>query len=87
MKRLVCAAMLFSASNVGPQVKAASPATQTTCSSRAPQIAAGGHAERGGEGGAGVARAVAVVLAFGAQEEAVEALRTGGWCGCGPSGR
>ena len=39
------------------------------------QIARHGHAQSGGEGGAGVARAVAVVLALGAQHEAVEAAR------------
>src|SRR6476659_4890968 len=39
----------------------------------APQIASDGEAEGGREGGAGVARAVAVVLAFGAEGEAVEA--------------
>ena len=37
------------------------------------EIAGDGHAEGGGERGAGVARAVAVVLALGAQHEAVEA--------------
>ncbi len=37
------------------------------------QVAGHGHAQRGGERGAGVAGAVAVVLAFGAQHEAVEA--------------
>ena len=41
---------------------------------RAAAVAPHGHAERGAEGGAGVARAVAVVLAFRAQEEAIEAL-------------
>src|SRR5205814_6391412 len=39
----------------------------------AAQVASDGETERGGEGGAGVARAVAVVLAFGAEGEAVEA--------------
>jgi hypothetical protein len=38
------------------------------------EIAGGGHAERGGERGAGVARAVGVVLGLGAEQEAVEAL-------------
>ena len=37
------------------------------------QVAGHGHAQRGRERGAGVARAVAVVLAFGAQHKAVEA--------------
>ena len=41
---------------------------------RAAQVAPDGHAERGGERGAGVARAVAIVLALGAEEEAVQAL-------------
>ena len=40
----------------------------------ASQVAPDGHAEGGGQGGAGVARAVAIVLAFGAEEEAVQAL-------------
>ena len=40
---------------------------------RAAQVAGGGHAEACGQGGAGVARAVAVMLALGAEEEAVEA--------------
>ena len=66
--------MLLSASSVGPQVKAASPATATTWLSCAGEVAGGGHAERGGERGAGVARAVGIVLGFGAQQEAVEAL-------------
>ena len=35
-------------------------------------IARHGHAERGGERGAGVAGAVAIVRAFGAQHEAVQ---------------
>jgi hypothetical protein len=56
-----------------PQVKAASPQSATTCSCR-PQIARGGHAERGGKRRARVTRAVAVVLAFGAEHEAVEAV-------------
>ena len=38
------------------------------------EIAAGGHAQGGGEGGASVACAVAVVFAFGAEEEAVQAV-------------
>ena len=38
------------------------------------KITSGGHTKRGREGGAGVARAVAVVLAFGAQKEAVQAI-------------
>ncbi len=38
------------------------------------QISGGGHAERGGKGGARVSRAIGVVLGFGAQEKAVEAL-------------
>ena len=66
-------AMLFSASNEMPLVKAASPATATTCSLPPAQVARDGHAKRGGERRAGVARAVAVVLAFGAQHEAVQA--------------
>ena len=37
------------------------------------QVAGNGHAQRGGESGSGVARAVAVMLALGAQHEAVEA--------------
>ena len=40
---------------------------------RAALIARGAHAQRGGKGGAGVARAVAIVLAFGAQGETVQA--------------
>ena len=56
-----------------PQVKAASPATATTCSLPPDLIARDGHAERGGERGAGVSRAVAIVRAFGAQHEAVQA--------------
>ena len=36
------------------------------------EIAGRGHAEAGGEGGAGVAGTVAIVLAFGAEEEAVQ---------------
>ena len=38
------------------------------------QITGGGHAERGGEGGASVAGTIAIVLALGAQREAVEAF-------------
>ena len=38
------------------------------------QVAGRGHAESGGEGGAGVSRSVAIVFGFGAQEEAIEAL-------------
>ena len=37
-------------------------------------VAGGGHAERGGESGAGMARAVAIVLALGAEEKAIQAL-------------
>ena len=40
----------------------------------APQIARRGHAERGGERRARMAGAVAIVLAFGAEQEAVEAV-------------
>ena len=40
----------------------------------AAQIAPDRHAERGGKRRAGVARAVAIVLAFGAQEKAVQPL-------------
>jgi hypothetical protein len=70
--RLVCSAMLFSASKVMPLVKAASPATAITCSCRRPDRGHG-HAQGGGERGAGVAGAVAIVLALGAQHEAVQA--------------
>ena len=38
------------------------------------EVACGGHAEGGGEGGAGVTGTVAVVLGLGAQKEAVEAF-------------
>ena len=38
------------------------------------KIARGGHAERGGEGGAGVARAVGVMFGLGAEKKTVEAL-------------
>ena len=38
------------------------------------QVAGRGHAESGGEGGAGVSRSVAIVFGFGAEEEAIEAL-------------
>jgi len=38
------------------------------------KITSSGHAERGGEGGASMPRAVTVVLAFGAQKEAVETI-------------
>ena len=69
-----CPAMLLSASKVGPQVKAASPATQTTCSSSPARSRAAAMPRAAESGGAGVARAVAVVLALGAEEEAVEAL-------------
>ena len=55
-----------------PQVKAASPATATTVPCRR-RVAGDGHAEGRGESRAGVARAVAIVLAFGAQHEAVQA--------------
>jgi hypothetical protein len=74
MSFFVCAATLFIASNTGPQVKAASPATQTTCSSVPLRSRAGGHAKRGAEGGASVACAIAVVLALRAEAEAVEAF-------------
>jgi hypothetical protein len=37
-------------------------------------VAGSGHAERGGEGGAGVTRAVAVVLALTAEQETIQAL-------------
>jgi len=37
-------------------------------------VPGGGHAERSGEGGAGVARAVAVMLALAAEQEAVQSL-------------
>ncbi len=40
----------------------------------AAQVARHGHAERGGKRGAGVAGAVAIVLAFGAEQKAVQAL-------------
>ena len=76
IRRLVCSAILLSASKEMPLVKAASPATATTCSCAAGQVARHGHAQRRGERGAGVAGAVAVVLAFGAQHEAV---RPPGW--------
>ena len=56
-----------------PQVKAASPATATTCSLPPRQVARHGHAERGGKRRAGVSGAVAIVRAFGAQHEAVQA--------------
>ena len=55
-----------------PQVNAASPATTTTCSSVAAQIAADRHAEAGRQRRPRVARAVAIVLAFGAQQKAVQ---------------
>ena len=37
-------------------------------------VPGGGHAERGGEGGAGVTRAVAVMFALAAEQEAVQSL-------------
>ena len=72
MNRLVVCAMLFSASKEMPLVSAASPKMQHIFA--APSLVARrGHAERGGQGGARVARAVAIVLALGAQRETVQA--------------
>ena len=42
---------------------------------RAALIASGAHAERRGKGGAGVARAKAIVFALGAEREAVQSVR------------
>ena len=57
-----------------PQVKAASPATTTTFSSPPNKIAPDRHAQAGRQGRAGVTRAVAIMLAFGAEEKAVQPL-------------
>ena len=73
IRRLVCSAMLFSASKEMPLVKAASPASATMCSLPPARSRATAMPKRGGERGAGVACAVGVVLAFGAQHEAVQA--------------
>ena len=57
-----------------PQVKAASPATTTTFSSPPSKSRPDRHAEAGRQRRAGMARAVGIVLAFGAEEEAVQPL-------------
>ena len=76
MRRLVWWAMLLSASYVMPQVKAASPATATTCSlppllSRATAMPSAAESAVPACPGA-----VAVVLAFGAQHEPVQPTRS-----------
>ena len=75
MNFFVVCAMLFSASNEMPLVNAASPKMQTTFSSDRLLVARGAHAEGRRQGRAGVARAVAIVLAFGAQRKTVQAVR------------
>ena len=57
-----------------PQVKAASPATTTTFSSPPRKSRPTAMPSAGGERGARVTRAVAIVLAFGAEEKAVQPL-------------
>ena len=73
MNRLVVWAMLFSASNEMPLVSAASPKIAHHVLVAAALVAGRAHAQRGGQRRAGVARAVAIVLALGAQGEAVQA--------------
>ena len=75
MNRFVVWAMLLSASKEMPFVNAASPKMQTTFSSLPRWSRAARHAERGGQRRAGVARAVTIMLALGAQREAVQAVR------------
>jgi len=72
IRRLVWSAILLSASKEMPLVKAASPATATTCS-LPPERSRRRPCQGRGEGSAGVTGAVTIVLAFGAQHEAVEA--------------
>ena len=86
MNRFVVWPMLLSASNEMPFVSAASPKMQTTFSSVPLFVARRRHAERGGKRRARVARAVAIVRAFRAQREAVQAVRSAGWCGSGSCG-
>ncbi len=66
--------MLLRASKEMPLVKAASPATAMMFSVPPGQVAGHRHAQSGRKRRAGVARAVAVVFALGAQAEAVEAV-------------
>ena len=81
MNRLVASPMLLSASKRGPAGEGGvsgdgdDVALVFFVEAFVPhQIAGFCHAEGGGECGSGVAGAVAVVLAFGAEEEAVEPL-------------
>ena len=68
------AARLLRASKLTPQVKAASPATQTTCSSPPSMSRAAAMPTARGKGGSGVTGAVTIVLAFRPEEKAVQAL-------------
>ena len=88
MKRLVEAAMLLSASKVGAAGEGgiAGDADDVLVAARAgrgPTASPSAARQRG----AGVARAVAIVLAFGAQEKAVEPLVGPHRLDAGPSGR
>ena len=71
--RLVCAATLFSASIADAVGEGGVAGESDDVLVAAGHVARDGHAERGGERGACVAGAEAVVLAFGAEHEAVEA--------------
>ncbi len=71
--RLVCAATLFSASIADAVGEGCVAGKSDDVFLAACHVARDGHAEGGGECGAGVAGAEAVVLAFGAEHEAVEA--------------
>ena len=74
MNFLVVCAMLFSASKEMPLVSAASPKMADDIFVGAALVARGAHAQRGRKRRAGVSRAVAIMLAFRAQREAVQAI-------------
>ena len=68
-----------------PAVMALSPMTATTLRPSPSRSAATGHAEGRPDGGTGVTDAEDVVLA--SRQEGVQAVFSGGWCGCDPAGR
>ena len=75
MNRFVVWEMLFSASKEMPLVSAASPKIATTMFVAAALIARGAMPSAADKRRAGVSRAVAIVLALGAQREPVQPVR------------